>query len=435
MRWGLFVIACCSSMVARDHWVTIFLHGGGAHPLYLNVSDTFRIIHDDVERSIYERTTALIRKDPYFMQVQPQQGLGLKHANGDITFDPKNGAHLFGLMYETINKKVDLPETDIYTFGWSGLLSIKARRAAAKELYHEIARLVEHIRRMGDTPHVRLLAYSHGGNVGLHLVEEFRANGTTRAFTIDEFILVATPVHQNTLQYLSSPLFKKVYLFYSIGDNIQNSDFLSSPTHSFAHRIFQENKDIKIPDHITQVQIRIWRKSITVIQKDGSRRVFRRHDMIQPNHTEMFFFGWAPEWYRKHFPIKPLSVGLLVPYFLRTIYDNKLEGQNLRFTLVPAEERMIIYEKMTHETMTVPFFDQKTFLGLRQQLWDYKPDNMDEYHDRMKAHWKTAKKAVREQVKQKQAQFHKKRAQAKLNRSRLNRPQLNCPRPKNHMFN
>lgn len=415
-RWFAIIIlftGFCSHLRARDRWITIFLHGGGAHPLYLNLSDTFKIIHDNIERSIYERTTALLRKDPYFYQVQPQQGAGLVYANGPITFDPTNGAHLFGLMFDAISKKSGLDITQIYSFGWSGLLSINARRAAAKDLYREIARSVEQMRREGDIPHIRLIAYSHGGNVCLHLVEEYRANGASRTFTIDELILVATPIHQNTLQYLSSPLFKKVFLFYSIGDNIQNSDFLSSPTHSFAHRVFQETKDIKIPEHITQIQVRIWRKSITVIQKDGSRTVFRRHEMIHPNHTEMFFFGWTPEWYRKHFPLKPLSVGLLIPYFMRVIYDNNLEGQNLRFTLIPEEERTVIFEKMTKETKVVPFFDQPILMALRNQLWQYKPANIGEYRARMKAHWQEAKKAVRAQREQKRAQFHQKRAQTK----------------------
>ncbi len=387
-------------MYARDRWITIFMHGGGAHPLYLNISDVFKIVHDNVERSVYEKTTMFLREDPYFFQVQPQQGMGLKKAFNGINFDSHNGAHLFGLMFDIISKKVGLPTTDIYSFGWTGLLSINARRAAAKKLYKEIEALVDKARLDGDTPHIRLIAYSHGGGAALHLVEEFHARGK-QTFVIDELILVATPIQPNTVRCAASPLFKRVYLFYSIGDNIQASDFLSSPTHSFTQHAFRETKEVKIPPSVTQVQVRFWRKHITVIHKNGTRRVIRRHDMIQPNHTEMFFLGWTPEWYRKHFPIKPLSVGLLIPFFLRTIVDNKLQGQRLRFTVIPEEEQVVILNKNTKETLMVPFFDQKTFIGLRNKLWQYRPTNMNEYRDRMKAHWEKAKKEVREQYKQK----------------------------------
>jgi hypothetical protein len=206
-------------------------------------------------------------------------------------------------------------------------------------------------------------------------------------------------------------------LFYSIGDNIQSSDFLSSPTHSFTQRFFKETKEFKIPQHVTQVQIRFWRKQVTVIQKDGTRSIIHRHDMIHPNHTEMFFFGWTPEWYRKHFPIKPLSVALLVPYFLRVISDHQLQGKRLRFTVIPDEERTIILDKKTKDSFEVPFFDKQTFIQLRNKLWQCRPTNMHEYRDRMKAHWRTAKQSVREQFKQKKRTRQQTRKQAKIDKT------------------
>lgn len=405
MRKWLVLLLGFSSIYARDRWITVFTHGGGAHPMYLNLSDVFKVIHDRVERSVYTMTSLLLREDPYFYQVQPQQGFGFKKAfNNDVKFDPHNGAHLFSLMYDTINKKVKLQPTEFYSFGWSGLLSIRARRIAAGKLYHELETLTEQIRKEGDTPHIRIIAYSHGGNTALHLVEEFRARGRQRSFVIDELILVATPVQSNTLHYVSSPLFKKVFLFYSLGDNIQSSDFLSSPTHSFAHHAFTQTSEVKVPPHVTQIQIRIFRKQITVIQKDGTKRIIRRHDMIHPNHTEMFFFGWTPEWYRKHFPIKPLSVTLLLPVFMRIIRDNNLEGQDLRFTIIPDEERIIVDNKKTGKSFVAPFFDRKTFAELRNQLWQYKPTNIDQYKKRMKEHWEKAKKMIKLAARQRAAQ-------------------------------
>ncbi len=439
----LLIICGASFLVtsARDRWVTIFTHGGGTHPMYFSLSDAFKVINDQVKGSVYARTTRLLREDPYFFQMHPQQGSGLKRASGNIKFDSHNGAHLFALIYDEINAKIGLPKTDLYSYGWTGLLSINARRAAARNFYRELEKLVKQIKLEGDIPRIRIIAYSHGGNMSLHLAEYFNAR-RQQTFVIDELILVATPVHQNTAIYLGSPLFKKIYLFYSIGDNIQVGDFLSSPTHSFAQHTFEKLKTVKIPDHVTQVQVRIFRKKIIIVHKDGTKEIIHRYDMIQPNHTEMFFFGWTPEWYRKYFPLKPLPVVLLMPYFLRTIYDKHLGGQRLRFTMIPDEERMTILNKKTKESFDVPFFDKKTFTAWRRQLLHYRPTNLSEYRKRMKAHWETAKLKVREEQKAKRlsefAAREKKRMQraAKLQSKKLVKQKavpITRPLPKNQI--
>ena len=67
----------------------------------------------------------------------------------------------------------------------------------------------------------------------------------------------------------------------------------------------------------------------------------------------------------------------------------------------------------TKETLTVPFFDQKTFMALRNQLWQYRPTNINEYRDRMKAHWRKAKQEVREQYNHKKAAQRRARLQKK----------------------
>ena len=73
----LILLIMCSKICADDRWVTVFLHGGGAHPLYLNISDTFKILHDDILKSVYAKTTDSLREDPYFMKLQPQDREGM----------------------------------------------------------------------------------------------------------------------------------------------------------------------------------------------------------------------------------------------------------------------------------------------------------------------------------------------------------------------
>lgn len=406
-------ILCClflatSASSAQDKWITIFLHGGGAHPLYLNISDAFKLLHDDIQNSVYTQTTQLLREDPYFMKLHPQDRVGL-HKVWPIKDKPINeysGGEIFGKLFSDISNAVGLKPTELYAFGWSGLLSCKARRKAAIKLYEAIKNLYYKVKKQGDNPRFRIIAYSHGGNTALHMGEAARNNGYT-PFKIDELILVSTPVHINTQFYLQNGLFQKVYLFYSKGDNIQSSDFVSSPTHSFAHHFFHK-KHGPLPHKITQVQMRIFRTHILIPQKDGTVHIMPKYEMVHPNHTEMFFFGWTPEWYRKYFPLRPLSVGLLIPLFLKTISEQHLNGKHIRITLYPEEERMAIKikngEGKKEKELNVPFFTKPELTHFRKELQQFKPDNVTfrEYRNRMKKHWNEAKQNIRDSFKRKE---------------------------------
>jgi len=404
-----FILSCPAAQ--QDKWITIFVHGGGAHPLYLNISDTFKIISDNISTSVYTKTTELLRKDPYFMQMQPQQRVGLTKSWPIKTMNPSNGAQIFGKFYSEMNNFAELPPTEMYSFGWAGLLSCKVRRRASEKLYEEIASLAKKIRKQGDNPKFRLIAYSHGGNVALHLGEVAR-NRKYTPFKIEQLILVSTPIHTNTQFYLQNGLFKNTYLFYSKGDNIQSSDFLSSPTNSFSHHTFLAQEG-PIPKNITQVQVRIFRTKISVPRKKGPAHIIPRYEMVHPNHTEMFFFGWAPEWYRKYFPIRPLSVSLLIPYFLKAIEKNHLKGKHIRITVVPEEEEMIIKIRNAKRTedLEIPFLTQQELNHFRKKLQQFRPANVayKDYRKRMKKHWHAAKEFIRKAYKQKLKARHQKK--------------------------
>ncbi len=405
----------CSKICADDRWVTVFLHGGGAHPLYLNISDTFKLLHDNILKSVYTKTTDALREDPYFMKLHPQDRDGMIRVwplTQEKPIEDYTGGEIFGKMFSEINDLAGLPPTEMYAFGWSSRLSCKARRKAAKDLYEALKKLYYEIIKQGDTPHFRIVAYSHGGNVALHLGEAARNNGYT-PFKIDQFIMISTPIHANTQAYLDNGLFKDIYLFYSKGDNIQSSDFFSSPTNSFSHHFFLK-KDGPLPKNITQVQMRIFRTHIKIPKKDGTFHIMPRYEMVHPNHTEMFFFGWTPEWYRKYFPLKPLSVGLLMPLYLKDIQENHLEGKHLRITLRPEDETLQIKikngVKKTKE-LELPFFTKKEFTRIRKELQQFKPPHVQykEYHKRMKEHWETAKQSLRDTRKLKEKMRHQKK--------------------------
>lgn len=115
------------------------------------------------------------------------------------------------------------PSEEFYLFGWSGKLSFSERKEAAQAFYNDL-KLVRkaYKKRYGIEPRIRMLAHSHGGNVILLLEEVKDADDTN--FVIDEVILLAVPVQVQTMNYICSPIFKKIYSLYSILDILQVID-------------------------------------------------------------------------------------------------------------------------------------------------------------------------------------------------------------------
>ncbi|CAN5169546.1 hypothetical protein BH09DEP1_BH09DEP1_6730 [soil metagenome] len=110
-----------------------------------------------------------------------------------------------------------------YLFGWSGALSFKEREKAAKVLYAQLkATRVEYRKKYGVEPKIRLVAHSHGGNVCL-LLEKVKS-AIDLEFSIEELIMLATPVQTETKLCACAPLFKKVYSLYSHLDSLQIID-------------------------------------------------------------------------------------------------------------------------------------------------------------------------------------------------------------------
>ncbi len=393
-----FFILCTTSVAQDNHqkpptlWLTVFLHGGGLHPAYFSISDFFSVIHDRADQTVYARTTHLLRHDPFFFQVQPMGFPGLHRAYPSKEI--KTGANIFGMLQQRVHKLItpDIPRTLYYSYGWEGILSRNARRRAARRLYLELVARVEYFKKMGYCPKIRLIGYSHGGNVLLLMGEEAR-NHPIGTLTIDELVLISTPIQRGTQTYVTSPLFKKIFLLYSIGDRIQSTDFLSAPKNLFTSHTFVNRKGFVVPKKVTQVQVRFIRKSIKVRNKDGSIKIFHHRDVMNPNHTEMFFFGWTPEWYRRYLPIRPLPVGAFTPLITQTIDTLHLDGNHVLVTIIPEEEKMIIKNRADNQSYTTHFITQNQLTTLQKELWRYKPKGFEkssQFHKYYRARMKRA---------------------------------------------
>lgn len=110
-----------------------------------------------------------------------------------------------------------------YTFGWSGKLTVEARKHAAQDLFNALKNLIrEYEQRYGCAPVIILISHSHGGNVVLHLAEI--SDPENFNLTIAKAILLACPVQKHTAHLINSPVFTRIYSLHSHTDIFQVVD-------------------------------------------------------------------------------------------------------------------------------------------------------------------------------------------------------------------
>lgn len=164
--------------------------------------------------TVWVHGTKLISR-PFFQKLLfvPQ---GLTKA---VDLDP---CYYHRTMAETLaqHDPARFPLEHFYFFGWSGALNFKARETAAQDFYTSLSQLVDEYKKNYETnPVLRIITHSHGGNVALNM----KCFNDKNLF-IDELILLACPVQQQTSGYTQDPMFKKIYSLFSTLDSIQILD-------------------------------------------------------------------------------------------------------------------------------------------------------------------------------------------------------------------
>lgn len=131
--------------------------------------------------------------------------------------------HHTELVWMLSNKSPkEFPPEHTYIFGWSGKLDPQERLAAARDFYKQIRELVaDYGLRYNDPLFMKLITFSHGGNVALNLVHVV---SSYHPITINELILLACPVQRITASAIGNPMFEKVYSLHSHFDLLQILD-------------------------------------------------------------------------------------------------------------------------------------------------------------------------------------------------------------------
>lgn len=400
----------------QEVWLTIFVHGIMSVKHHLSLTNIIRFMKDEIDDSLYAATVNCMREDPFFFKNQPMQELGLKTINPSDASVGNASSLLARLMDQVIHATYS-PDIKnyFYTFGWSGLLSPSKRYREAKKLYIALSQEIKLFKQQGITPRIRLIGYSHGGNICLNLgAVKKHENLKKENISIDQLVLLGVPVQYDTDYLVSSPLFKKVYHFYSHADRIQRLDFFSW-NRFLSKRLFKEREGFTLPHRLTQIRIKARR---TAAQKSeamfitnnfgnpaivsGSHKILKNAD---PGHTELWFFGWTPSNYRETFPLYPLPIVLFVPVLIKYIDEAKAtlpcKDNIVTVDFRPEQEKVIIKGK-GRKHIIKPLVPDRFFEDLKAQAWPIKPENYDQ------AVYDECVKRAREQAQQSIAQNAKK---------------------------
>ncbi|MEX0671888.1 MAG: hypothetical protein WD068_00880 [Candidatus Babeliales bacterium] len=373
---AFFSIHCMTlqaEATACPTWITIFVHGS-IKPQF-SLANIAKIARDNLPHSTCWLGTEIIRNDPYFYQNQAIQALGLHPID---TSHEKEGyaAGSFAHIYEklcSLNCPTQV-NNRYYTYGWSGLLSHKSRYQDAKQFYDSLSKELKKLALQGLNPKVRIIGYSHGGNIGINLAEVRKNEYPNDTFTIDEIYLIGTPIQPLTMECAQHSIFGHIYHFYSHGDWVQKLD-------SHAQRKFDSFNDFdkkKMPN-ITQIKMKVYKRyappgKAHILPKKINPKTQRR---IDPGHMELWFFGWTIYWYRENFPLNPLPMGVLLGWITQLIKQVSPDMDDISFGIFPELNMVTIKSEQRHEqkrTRRCSFLSPTQFQELRTIAHEYRPD-------------------------------------------------------------
>lgn len=380
----------------NDTWVTVFVHGSFSLKPHLTLGNALNVIFDRIEHSVYYRSTEINRRDHFFYKNQVMLGLGLHKI--DIHHPNKEEAsRIIAASYERISQYAgNAPSDEYYAFGWSGLVSHKLRYLEAGILYQQLSEVIKNLKAQGKNPKVRIISYSHGGNLSIQLGAVHVTKTPSEQFTIDELYLNGTPVQIETDYLINSPVFKRVYNIYSKADSIQKLDFFSFKRF-FSNRKFTNRNNFELPEKLTQIRLSITdytpkdiNSTIPFPRDEKSLRKHFTKCTYDPGHFELWFMGWTILSYRKNFPFNPLPIINFLPIIVKDLHENPNLSNDIIVKVLPYKETMEIYNYkkfIYHKEFVVekPFLPKNLMEEIQTHALKYEPVdyNLETYNRKM----------------------------------------------------
>lgn len=377
-------------------WITVFVHGSFSVKPHLTVSNATNVIFDRIEDSVYYRSIEINRKDKFFFKNQVMLELGLKKIDLHNP-NKEQAARIIAATYEKISQYAgNAPSDEYYAFGWSGLVSHKLRYLEAGILYQQLHNLTKTMKAQGKNPKIRLISYSHGGNLSIQLGAVHVTKTPSEQISIDELYLHGTPIQIETDYLINSPVFKKIYNIYSKADSIQKMDFFSFKRF-FSNRKFTNRRNFKLPEKLTQIRLSITDytpKDITSnIPFPRDEKNLRKHfkkASYDPGHFELWFMGWTILSYRKNFPFNPLPIIDFLPIIIKDLDNHPNLSHDIIVKILPYKETIEIYNSqkfvyhpeliVEKEFLPKSLMEDLTTYALRYEPVDY---NLETYNRKM----------------------------------------------------
>ena len=145
-----------------------------------------------------------------------------------------------------------------YVFGWeSEHVYDYVRAQAAVDLTVQLQTLVnDYYKKHNAIPKIRLLGFSHGGNVVLHTANHLplKVNGQIAEV---EIWIFGTPVQHANKHLVNSKNFNKVYSFYSTKDWIQRMDPQGLRDSAISIKHFWSDRMFDLQDRCVQVEFTV----------------------------------------------------------------------------------------------------------------------------------------------------------------------------------
>lgn len=373
----------------QEVWITVFVHGIMSVQPHLSVETVLRLLNDRIEGSFYQHAVREIRTDPFFHRNQAMQDFGLLPIDKASNYAGDASCALALLMDQVYHWKIEQhPDNNFYyTYGWSGLLSPSIRLQESRDFYHSLTREIKKLHAQGIKPKIRIIGYSHGGNIVLGLAQAHREIQEKYLSHIDEVIFLGVPIQVETDHYVTDPLFKKIYNFYSLTDRIQPIDCFSFKRFG-SQKYFKPRANLKLPDNLIQIELKLLRNANLKQRKakhkdkrynfDDPRIIAGRSHGLRnssPGHCELWFFGWTHAHYRTHFPLTPLPIVAILPHILETIKEVEHDfprHHHLVADIRPHQETMIIRAKNDYKKKhIIPFLSNEQLEELKDKSREF----------------------------------------------------------------
>lgn len=226
-------IASLPKEMIQEEVITVFIHGS----MYVQLAflSPFCVLYDSFNgKSWYEKAVSSLRHHTSNQQGKIILTNGLLEVTDLIQQDYFEGAaryngacHIIRGLQRAYPKKQNSSHR-FFNFGWSGILSERDRKLAAEDLYDALYAIKQEAHLRQKEVRIELYAFSHGGQIALHLPAVRKLRGDTH-FTIDLVVLSAVPLYYENTRNLLMGMFSTTINCYTPGDFAQTIDHFSTP--------------------------------------------------------------------------------------------------------------------------------------------------------------------------------------------------------------